>query len=304
MAAARRRGVLSGDQWRARADVAALATLLDGFSHDAPAGSSALRALMEPWLDNQAWIEAFFDTCGAAMRDDPFAAFPFQPVQSPAVHGLALLQTLCADVSLCWIDAAMLPQAQDPGVLFSATLCVVQVLRAGGLMVQAHRLDEAAPGQPRLSSRTPRAVQDGDIICVDNRRESLSMLSADADAVILRISCRLPDRSPQRSFDVVSGRMIATAMADDQVSRMLPLLSVARLAGRAQAAAPLLADLALHADPFLRWAAVREWLVADTAAAAATLPAMATDDPDAGVRAAAAATLAILLPQEPAPCLA
>jgi hypothetical protein len=304
MAAARRRGVQVADQWHARPDVGALAAVLKGLALGGQATSTDLSSPLQPWLDHHDWLDAFVEAGCASMRDDPFAAFPFRPVQGKAVHGLVLMQTAHADVSLCWIDALTLPQAQDQTVLFSSTLSVVQVLRAGGLCVQSHRLVDDEIGLSRLSSAAPHILADGDVLHLDNRHESLSMLHADSDAVMLRISCRLLDVTPQRSFAIATGRQIGSAMADDCVSRMLPLLAVARLAGRASRAASVLAELANHGVPHLRWAAVREWLVADPVAALAALPGIATDDGDAQVREAASKTMALLTGREASPCLA
>ncbi len=302
MAAARQRGVLAQKRWRARPDVEALALALDALAAEPPVTLADFAMRLQPWLDETGWLDACIAEACAAMRDDPFAAFPFRPAQGKAVHSLTLLQTAHADVSLCWIDALALPQAQERTAVFSATLSAIRIVRAGDLVIRPHQLDQMQGQPPAVRSGERRIVVDKDTLFLDNRRESLSMLYATTDAVLLRISCRLPDATPHRRFDLTTGQLVATAQANDNVSRMLPLLSIARLAGRARRAAPLLADLARHPDPHLRWSAMREWLVADTLAAAGALPAMAANDPDAMVRAAAAATLAVLTERELVAC--
>lgn len=303
MAAARRRGVLAQERWHARPDVAALAGALAQCGTSPPVSVTDLAARMDRWLRCDAWLQAFMSECCAAVRDDIFAAFPFRPMEGRVVRGLALMQAPQADVSLCWVDGHVLPHALETTAIFTSTLSVIQVVKAGGLVVQSYQLDDPASDTAKLSDGCARQLVDGDILLLDNRRESIVMRHADADAVLLRFNVRLPDAAPHRSISLETGKHLATALADEQVSRMVPLLFVARLAGQAQRAAPMCATLARHPDPLLRWTAIREWLVADMRSALAVLPAVAADDPDSQVRQAAAVTLALLSrPQDGARC--
>ncbi len=301
MARARAAGVTSAAAWRARVDVQALVAALTRLETEPVADAQGFAAVLQPWLTDQRWVSAFVAQGCATLRDDPLAAVQFRLVQGRVVHGLALLATAMADVTLGWVDSLTLPLARDPYITLLSNLSVVCVIRAGGLMVQ-HRQLHPAPDGDRLHSLPPRMVSDGEIIATDGRHECLTMQSAASDAVLLRFNLRLTPPLPERAYDADSGRLIKCGMGDDKVSRMMPLLSVPRLAGRAAAAAIHLAQLASHPDPILRWTAMREWLVADVWAAVPYLRTMAIDDPDAGVRHAAAATLAILQPTEPQPC--
>ncbi len=302
MAAARRRGLAAERRWLARPDVAALRAELMALGMAPPVGADDLAARLAPWLRDDDWWLAFLAEGCAAMRQEPLAAFPFRSLHGPAVHGLALLVTDRADVLLGVVDALDLPGAQDAAVLFSPTLSVIRVVRANGLALVRHRLDQPSGHLPRLHSAPPRRVADGAQFLVDNRCEAVTMVAADSDAVVLRITLRLPDRTPQRAFDLATGQLCATAMVDDRASRMLPLLPLARLAGQPSAAAPVLAQIAAHDEPALRWAAMREWLMADPVPAAAVLSRMAVQDRDHAVRRAAQAALAIVNNCQDVPC--
>lgn len=301
MARAQAAGVALADGWRSRSDVQALVAALTGVESEPVADAPSFAAMLRPWLTNQSWVGAFITQGCATLRNDPLAAVQFRLVQGRVVHGLALLATAMADVTLGWVDSLTLPLARDPYITLLSNLSVVCVIRAGGLMVQHHQL-HATPDGDRLRGSPPRMLADGEIIATDGRHECLTMHTASSDAVLLRFNLRLMPPLPERAYDADNGRLIKCGMGDDKISRMMPLLSVPRLAGRAAAAADHLAQLATHPDPVLRWTAMREWLVADTRAAVRHLRIMSTADPDSGVRRAAAATLAIVHPAEAQPC--
>jgi hypothetical protein len=302
MRAAQSCGIAAVDEWRARPDVSALSEQLALWSATPPLSAVAMRDALQPWTRYRTWLDAFHELMIDALRADPLAALPLRMVQGRVMHGLVLLQSGSAEVTLNWIDASMLPLARDSHVLYSASLSVFLVLRASGLQTITHKL--SIGGAPQSVANRVQMLADGDVLALDCRREALSMISAQADAVLLRVNVRLPSTAGQQAFSIDDGRPVAVAMGDDSACRMLPLLQVARLAGSPKRARDALMALTRDEDRTLRWAAMRELLVADGKAALDLLHAMADDDPDAGVRRAAASTIKMIHPEEPELCRA
>jgi hypothetical protein len=302
MQAAQICGLAAADEWRARDDVRALMALLDDWIDNSPASADVMADAVQPWLTDQCWLNAFMATMVDALRADPLTALQFRMVQGRVAHGLVVLQSGAAEVTLNWIDGQQLPLARDRHVLFTPALSVVAAVGQPALQTQMHRLEEGHP--PTMRSAALRQFASGEVLAIDCRHEALSLFDADGDAVLLRINLRLPFTDGQTAFDIASGQPMALAMGDDGACRMLPLLAIARLAGRPKRAVAALTALTQDDDAVLRWAAMRELLVADTRTALPLLHAMASGDTDDGVRHTAKATHHMLFAEEAASCQA
>jgi hypothetical protein len=299
MLAAQHVGRVAATAWRGRRDVADLAAVLAGFAARPPASAAAMALVLQPWLEDKAWLNAFVTEMVAAMHTDPLAALQFRMAQGRVTHGLVLLQSPGVEMTLTWVDAMKLPHARDRHVLLSAGFALLHVIDSGGLRITHHRLAEDAH---LLTAEPPLELANGETLAIDCDREAVRMLDARTDAVLLRVNLTLPARGDQVAFDAETGVMLAHALGDDATSRMLPLLAVARLAGYAPRAATTLAELADDPDPRLRWAAMREWLVADTSAALPALHTMAERDCDGGIRKIAAQSAAFIAHRERRAC--
>jgi hypothetical protein len=300
MLAAQTLGLAAADKWRARDDVTALSALLSHWDHNPPENVEAMAGTVQPWLADQSWLGDFPRTMIAALRQDPLAALQFSMVQGRVTHGLVLLQTRHCEVTLNWIDAQKLPLARDQHVLLTSALSILLVVSGSGLRVVTHALESGV--DQRLRSSTPRRIASGEVLAINCRQQAVSMHDAQADAVLVRINVKLPSTAGQRAFAIAGGQPVAMAMGDDGACRMLPLLAIARLAGKPARAAAVLTELTNDEDRTLRWAAMRELLVADTHAALPILRAMAQDDPDASIRRTADATERQLLLRENSAC--
>jgi hypothetical protein len=301
MAAAQQRGLDVASEWRALDTVHLLAERLQQLTDEPPPDATIMAAALAPWLDDQSWVDRFVADHCRALADDPLTAMQFRLIQGRVAHGLLMLHCGAAEVTLNWIDAAALPTAVDQHVLLMSALSVVVVVRANGLVARRYALD-TEDGVDRLMAQPPAALHDGQVIAIDCRRESLNLLTAAGDAVLLRFNLLLPFTAAQRTFACDTGLPMGAAMGDDGASRMLPLLAIPRMAGAGSRAAGVLADLSADSDPVLRWAAMREYLVADTPAALDALRHMADRDDDAGVRRVAAQTLEMLIVKRSEPC--
>jgi hypothetical protein len=279
----------------------ALTQVLAALQYNRPEHPHALLQKIRPWVTDHAWLDQFMEMMLQALRADAFAAFPFRMVQGRVTHGLVILTAPGADVTLNWIDAASLAQVRESHVMVSASLSLLQVIEPGGLIICEHEVESSAEGQ-QLVSKPHRRLEAGEILSIDNRCQAISMISADSDAVLLRMTMQLPAVGPQAAFDITTGSQIAHAMSDDAACRMLPLLAIARLAGQKERAAPMLAELSRADDPVLRWAAMREWLVADLPAALPALHQMAHRDPHVALRRSALAAQHMLNHRKVAQC--
>ncbi len=294
MAAALDVGCSAMRRWRARADVQALDVLLNSCVAQPPASAASFASLFRPFLDGEArWLGAFFAEQLAALRQDPLAALQMRTSPTSLSQGLALFIKPGIEMTLTWVDHAALSAKPGRQLVLSPSLSLVLVIAHGGLIVRRHRLVETADG-PRLTAGAAQRLDNGALLVIDNRQEAVLMEAASEDALLLRITCQLPERACYRAFDAHSGVLLQTGLGDDRASRMLPLLAVARLCGEASRAIPVFKGLSHHSTPMVRWSAMREWIAADPVGARHRIARMAAQDADEGVRAAAAATLALL----------
>jgi hypothetical protein len=183
-------------------------------------------------------------------------------------------------------------------IVFTGRIAVTRTIRAGGARLRRWCADamapefEAAEAAP-CSMLEPVPLEDGMIHRTDGRCQAQLICDAGSDVVTLVATIRAGAMPLMREYDIDSGALLRVADADDRPSRTEMLLRFLRVAGRTDASACF--EEATHASGFhLRWAAMREWLALDAAAAADRLAEMARDDPHAEVQAAAACMLPIV----------
>lgn len=289
----------AGERVAARAVHEALAAA----TPDAPEALAAAgrRLLADPW-----WVAPLLSPWIDALAGDPWFAPPLRaardPLRTSAIlaegpHALLIATTVSADTL----------RARPPAttLIVSGRLAVTRYHRAGGATLLAWDTgvagaDFAAAGAPRAVALPPQALADGAIVTLDGRRHAHLVEGASADLVTLTVAPRAVagDAGMTREYDRGTGALLRVAGNDEAGSRTRMLLTLLRLSQRRDAA-PCFDAATRHPAFHLRWAAMREWLALDAAAAATRLRAMARDDPNAEVGAAAAATLPLL---EVAPC--
>ena len=287
-------GVDLVSSWQAREDVLALQQQLIAMDAVLPPDAEAFAAALSPWLDNDLWYRNLIEQGCLSMADDPLAEVPLGMQSGGVMQALALVEAGGACATLAQVNAAMLAmQAASgaaPTVVFGSGYSLV-VLLAGTMAVELWCLDRALG---RISHVRSWEMRGGDHIALDNRTEQLLIRSAPRDAVLLNLCVTGPERrEPTLEFDVVSGNLLRRGMADPVVSRML-LLTALVPAARTEERDALFNALSRDAEPLLRWQAMRHWLAAGARGAVPRLEAMAREDPDASVRAAAQATLGLL----------
>ncbi|WP_448662417.1 hypothetical protein ACG3SL_17380 [Sphingomonas sp. CJ20] len=270
------------------------------------AEAAALRA--ERLLGDAGWVAALLDPLVAALAADPFFEPPCKVARDAARTGLVLYDGPALSIAASVTQAAA-TRVVPPRIAFTGRMTVTRVVRAGGAALTLWHA--AAPGPAFRASTAPpcvrgetRALRDGAVYRIDGRTTAQRLHDAQGDVVTLVATLRAGAAPLVREHSVESGALARVASADDRASRVEMLLGFLRLAGRRDAGAAF--DAATRDAAFqLRWAAMREWLVLDGAAALPRLVEMAAGDPHPDIRAAAARTLAVVRPKlERVPCLA
>lgn len=256
------------------------------------------------WLGDIGWLEARLADALALLAADPFARPPLRPIGGgEGAGGLLLAQRGAARVSL-QVDRGEGRCAPPSTAVFVPGAAAVRVLAAGGASVRRHRValsaDERA-GAFRTAtaaachSSAPRPLVPGEIWTLDTGAEAFTLAGGSGDVLLLEIAVQPAAPLPTRTYDIASGRLVrASASRRDSSVRQMAL-ALLRSFGRTDAA-PLFAAETQAQDFAARWAAMREFVALDPAAAHPHLARMAAADPHPEIRRAAAATLALYAP--------
>lgn len=259
--------------------------------------AAAGRGLLgDPW-----WVAPLLAPWIEALARDPWAEPPLRAARDSLRTSAILVEAPHAILVGSVISAATL-SSRAPATTLAASgrLSVTRYHRAGGARLLAWDASEAkadfaaasaAPAVPLPA----RALHDGAVVALDGRRCAYLIEGAGSDMVTLTVAPRpaAGDSSMTREYDRATGALRRVAANDDAASRTGMLLTLLRLSGRHDASGCF--DAATRHRAFhLRWSAMREWLALDACAAMPRLRAMATQDANAEVRAAAAATLPLV----------
>jgi hypothetical protein len=289
--------------WR-RADSApgGLFAAIDAAQGAAPAAAVA-RLLL--WLTDTSWLQARLDAALALLAADPFARPPLRLVGGGdgGPGGLVLAERGAVRVTLL-VRPAGSCVASPATAVFVPGHAAIRVLASGGASLIMHEVavseaEEAggftASAAAPCHSHPPRALRTGEILHLDTARESYSLADARRDILLLELAVQPPSPLPIRAYDVASGRLIHISASRRDSSFRAMALTLLRHLDRTDAA-PLFAAETKAGDFAARWHATRELVALDPTAARPHLAAMAVSDPHPEVRAAAAATDALIFP--------
>jgi hypothetical protein len=267
----------------------------------AAAAPDAIFAALAPWLADTSWAQHRLSEALALCATHPFAMPPLRIFSGGALSGLILAERLPITLSLM-IRPFNQPAPRAPSVIFSPGHGLTRIIRSGGASISRYYValsaDELAGGF-RAAAAAPLErgesgpVTDGTMIRVDQQRESFNLTTGSGDLVMLQLFVHRPSRVPMREYDPDSRRLVRVAAAGRATSFRQMGLAVLRAFGRSDAA-PLFAAALADDDFAMRWQVMREFLALAPDAALPHLAAMDEADPHAEVRAAAAATLALL----------
>lgn len=293
IAAARQSSIDRARGWREGAEHRALAAAFADCPLDT-AEPAAARA--ERLLDDSGLAGALLAPLVAALAADPFFEAPFRIARDGLRTGAVLFDCPAASISASVVDASALATRPPPEtIVFAGRVSVTRYCKAGGATLARWRTDPLTPAfsatdAPPCVPLPPLALGDGDLHRADGQTHAHHVERAASDVVTLCATIRAGGAPLVREHRIQDGALVRVASADDGASRTEMLLTFLSLSGRADAGDRF--EAATHDPAFhLRWAAMREWLALDAAAALPRLAEMAARDPNAEVRAAATLTL-------------
>lgn len=262
----------------------------------------------ERMLAREDWLADLLAPLIAAMRAEPLFEPPVD-AQRDAVRFSTILfdqPNMTITATILSADAlAVAPPTRS--VTLAGRLAVIRYARAGGARRQLWTAQSAEPdfhaaAAGRCAMTLDQPLADGMVVRLDGRTQGQVIYGATADLVTITATVRSGASAYVREYRLADGALLRCAMLDERPARIQMLLAYLRLARRADAGACFAAAVQ-DAAFFLRWPAMREWLALDARAALPDLRAMAERDPHDEVRAAARATLAMIVAaREPAAC--
>lgn len=253
-----------------------------------------------PWLADTGWLRARIGAALSLLAADAFARPPLRIGGGGGAPGgmiLAERGTIRLSLQLLPFETAAPPAT----ALFVPGRAAIRVLVAGGARLTLHHvaltaIEEAgaftAAGAAPCRNDPPRALLDGAMLRLDTAWTSFTIAGPGRDVLLLELAVQPPSPLPMRSYDPGSGRLVHVAASRRDSSFRQMALGLLREMGRRDAAS-LFAAAVGAADFASRWAAMRDFVALDPAAAFPYLATMAAGDPHPDVRRAAAATLAL-----------
>ncbi|MGV7122053.1 hypothetical protein [Sphingopyxis sp. 550A] len=263
----------------------------------------ALAALM-PWLAEPGWLARRLDEAAALLAADPFAVPPLPPVGGGEGAG-GLLLAEHGSIQLTLRIQRFEWRGEAPAIArFVPGAAAVRFLATGGASIQRHCVAVSAAEEAGVftaaaaapcRSETARSLVTDECLIFDTARESFTLADATGDIMFLELAVQPPLPLPVRAYDVASGRLVHLSSSRRDASFRQMGLALLRAFGRRDAA-PLFAAEIEAGDFAARWAAMRELIALDPAAALPHLGRMAASDAHPEIRRAAAATLALYSP--------
>lgn len=276
--------------------------LRDMLARIADQPAAQIGAWLVPWLRDTGWLDDALASQIKQMASDPLHLPPARASRAGVQRHLVLARHPRFSLAVTLLPAATSPMPKDAPVHFSGQVTMTRVLAGAALDATLFVRDTMG-----LAQRTEDiSLAPGDILDLDEHRRTCRIRPGPHPVALLRATIAPLDAPLASSHDPHNGICIAQSHRDEESARTLMLLSLLRTSGRRDAA-PHFEAATLARHPHQRWAAMREYLALDTAAALPGLHHMARHDDDTELRYLAEATLArigVSLNDESVPCLA
>ena len=285
----------AADAWRAGEPYRALTARFDAIE---PGDAEGAAAAAVGLLTDTGWLAALLAPLSAALAKDPAFEPPLRVQRDPLRIGAVLFDHPAVSIAATTLSADALARAPAPRtVVMSGRLAVVRYHRAGGAYWRCWQTrpvgaDFTAAAAPPCRPLPDQLLADGAVIRRDGRVSGGMLADAHGDVTTLTATIAYAPAPMMREFAIADGALVRVATLDRAESRTEILLTLLRLSGRNDAG-DRFDDASRSASFHLRWAAMREWLALDLAAALPRLRAMAESDPHDEVRAAAKVTLIV-----------
>lgn len=288
--------VESGRKWAsdfyAQPVISRLADALVAMTDSPPDSAVDFASKLLPWTQSLDWVYDFVASLAAQLRTDDFAHIPRGIFSSEAMLGMTISVAQHANCTLTLLDALAFNRLDTKHVMFDDGFSIT-VLIDGGPAI-ADRFIRCGDGVEK-SERLVLAKHQPFV--VECKSQQILIKSLDRDAIILRFSYHNPSVGARvDAYDIATGQLLRSAVADRNVSRQLALLLLADECEASDEWLDVFDQLTNHGDSMLRWEAMRRLVHHDPVRAWPKLDAMAKGDDDPSVRAVALHT-ASLLPQ-------
>jgi hypothetical protein len=269
----------------------------------------AILAEADRFIDQTEAFEALFADMIAGCRADPFFRPPLYPLSGDIHSGLLLFHNplLSIALSVTSVDQLAAKKAAHGGsgsIAFSGQPTKFRYLKGGGATLSFWEAPEIGPnfvaseaGQARFVET--RALNDGDEIAIDGRRQSFVIEHACSDMIFFQAMVRDGAAPITAEYDRETLAFIGASSTDEASSRIQMMTSLLRTMDR-EDALPLMERELESPQFYTRWHVMREMLALDADAALPALKRMAAGDPHPEVRATAEQTLRMFFPDEAA----
>lgn len=272
--------------------------------------TEAILAEADRFIDQTEAFEELFADMIAGCRADPFFRPPLYPLSGDIHTGLLLFHNhlLSIALSVTSVDELAAKKAAHGGkgsIAFSGLPTKFRYLKGGGATLSFWEAPEIGPnfvaseaGQARFVEI--RALNDGDEILIDGRRQSFVIEHARSDMVFFQAMVRGGGAAPiTAEYDRETLAFVSASSTDEASSRIQMMTSLLRTMDR-QDALPLMERELESPQFYTRWHVMREMLALDAEAALPALKRMAAADPHPEVRATAEQTLRLFFADEAA----
>ena len=230
-----------------------------------------------PFLTDTGWLDALLRDGCAAMATNDLTLWPLRASRSGRTRQLLLARSERIAVTLAVIDPMEPGDSIEP-IAFAGRRLLCRPLGEAAAPATLYELVDG-----RAVSRGATALSQAKVHILDESRFAWRFTPMGRPVAMLRAQIAPPGPVLIHRHDGANGARLSSVVADEEHDRAMMMLSLLRMQGRRDAAD--LFRAALDAPSGLqRWAAMREWLALDTAAALPDLAAMADGDPDAAVR--------------------
>ncbi len=270
---------------RSAAFLDAIAPALDAVRAGENAADDRARlALLRPLFENVGWLRPVAEAAGACMAADTMHLFGLTAIRSGRLRQIVLAGDARLSIVLCALDGAGGAAPNEAGGLaaFSGNHTLLRLLSPAPVPARLARIGRRS-GRCRERCFT---LAPGRIVALDEREASLNLDPPAGQILFLRGRVRPIPAPLVRTMRIGGTEPVALANGDDGIARSLALAAMLRTLGRPAPVASLRA-LMPRVHGTQRWTLMREMLAADTLAAWPDLSAMAADEPDGEVRAAA-----------------
>lgn len=296
--AARGPGAIAIGRWRAGAAFQAARAAFADCERDPEHAAERAADAAERLLSDPGWTEAMLAPLVEALAANPLFEPPLKVHRDALRTGAVLFDCPAASIAARVTNAAAMAARPPATIVFTGRIAVTRTVRAGGARLRRWRMEVPGPScgaahGPHCTPMAPIALQEGGVHRIDGKTQAQLVSDAESDVVTIVATIRAGAAPLMREYDLAGGGPVRVADADDRPSRTEMLLRFLRAAGRADAGA-CFAEATRAPGFHLRWAAMREWLALDAAAAAPRLAEMARGDPDPEVREAASRMLPIV----------